>query len=72
MLRTKRVLRMCVVEPLLVFSAYKITRMFPIHGKNDFAEKSENLDADLKIILLNYENNYARTTQIFCSIVFYS
>lgn len=28
------------------------------HEKNDFAEVSESLDADLKIILSNHPNNY--------------
>jgi len=32
---------------------------FKLHGKDDFAERSEILlDTDLKIILLNYQNNY--------------
>ena len=40
--------------------------MFPIiifpmmYGKDGFAEKSKNLDIDLKIILLEYQNNYVR------------
>jgi len=31
-----------------------------IQGKNCFAEVSENLVTDLKIILLNYQNNYVK------------
>jgi len=29
-----------------------------VHEKNGFAKVSKNLDADLKIILLDHENNY--------------
>jgi len=33
--------------------------MFRIHGKNDFAERSKILlDTDLKIILLDHQNNF--------------
>jgi len=36
-----------------------------LHGKNDFAEGSKVLlDIDLKIILLNYQNNFVRTLKI--------
>jgi len=35
------------------------TTLFDMHGKNNFAEGSKILlDADLKIILLDYQNNY--------------
>jgi len=34
-------------------------RYFILHGKNNFADLlAENLTTDLKIILLNYQNNY--------------
>jgi len=41
-----------------------------LHGKNDFGEKSKNLATDLKIILLNYQNNCVEyvNIKIFCSI----
>jgi len=29
------------------------------YGKNSFAEMSKNSDTNLKIILLNHQNNYA-------------
>jgi len=29
-----------------------------VHGKNDFTEISENLDTNLKKILLDHQNNY--------------
>jgi len=36
-----------------------------LHGKNDFAEGSEILlDTDLKIILLNYQNNFVGILKI--------
>jgi len=31
-----------------------------VHEKNDFAEVSKNLDTNMKIILLIYQNNYVR------------
>jgi len=31
-----------------------------LYEKNDFAEVSKNLVTDLKIILLDYQNNYVR------------
>jgi len=41
-----------------------------LHGKNDFSEKSKNLATDLKIILLDYQNNCVEyVNKIFCSIV---
>jgi len=36
-----------------------------MHGKNDFAEGSEILlDTDLKIILLDHQNNFVRNLKI--------
>jgi len=32
------------------------------HGKNGFAEISKNLSINLKIILINYQNNYVGKT----------
>jgi len=37
---------------------YKQNLMFKIHGKNSFAEVSKNLYTDLRIILLDQQNNY--------------
>jgi len=31
-----------------------------VYEKNDFAEVSKNLTTDLKIILLDYQNNYVK------------
>jgi len=39
--------------------------LFILHGKNDFAEESEILlDTDLKIILLNHQNNFVGTLKV--------
>jgi len=35
-----------------------------IHGKNDFAIVFKNLDTDLKIILLDYQNNYVEKSSL--------
>jgi len=36
--------------------------LFILHGKNDFVERSKILlDIDLKIILLDYQNNFVGT-----------
>jgi len=41
-----------------------------IHGKNDFAEESKILlDIDLKIILLNHQNNFVGTLKIMDTAV---
>jgi len=43
-----------------------------IHGKNDFAEKLKILlDTDLKIILLNYQNNFVRILKIISNTAKY-
>jgi len=33
-------------------------KLYTLHNKNNFIEISKNLNTDLKIILLNYQNNY--------------
>jgi len=38
-----------------IFLQLKTVRSY---GKNGFAEVSKNLDTDLKIILLDHQNNY--------------
>jgi len=43
-------------NPLLRF--YYVSEI--IHGKNDFVKISKELNTDLKIILLNYQNNYVK------------
>jgi len=51
------------------------SKRYYVHGKNNFAEGSENLlDTDLKIILLNYQNNFVGTLKIMSNAVksFYS
>jgi len=35
-----------------------------LHGKNDFAEIFKNLDTDLKMILLDHQNNYVRNSSM--------
>jgi len=41
-----------------------------MHGKNDFAERSEILlDTDLKIILLDHQNNFVGTLKIMSNAV---
>jgi len=35
-----------------------------VHKKNYFAEISKNLDTDLKIILLNHQNNYVGNLRV--------
>jgi len=41
---------------------------FYAHGKNDF-EESKILDIDLKIILLDHQNNFARTLKLMSNTV---
>jgi len=41
-----------------------------LHGKNDFAERSKILlDTDLKIILLDHQNNFVGTLKIMSNSV---
>jgi len=41
-----------------------------LHGKNDFAKRSKILlDTDLKIILLEHQNNFVRTLKIISNAV---
>jgi len=40
-----------------------------LHGKNDFAEGSKILlDTDLKIILLDHQNNFVETLKIMSNV----
>jgi len=41
----------------------EIVELF-LHGKNDFAERTKILDTDLKIILLDHQNNFVETLKI--------
>jgi len=46
------------------------SKRYYVHEKNDFVEESENLlDTDLKIILLNYQNNFVGTLKIMSNAV---
>jgi len=50
----------------IIDSVFRLSflQMF-LHGKNDFAERSKILlDTDLKIILLDYQNNLIGTLKI--------
>jgi len=38
--------------------------IFLLHGKNDFAEGCKILNTDLKVILLDYQNNFVGTLKI--------
>jgi len=57
----------------LLHKTWKVKKqMISIHGKNDF-EKSEKfkilLDTDLKIILLDCQNNYVKRSNVMSNIV---
>jgi len=53
-----RVYRLCCSKLLSNFHCHFI---FRLHGKNDYEESKILLDINLKIILLDYENNFVGT-----------
>jgi len=55
-----------LIETIIIDSVFRLSflQMF-LHGKNDFAERSKILlDTDLKIILLDHQNNFVGTLKI--------
>jgi len=50
---------------MLKTGGYRKSIFVSVHRKNDFAERSKTLlDTDLKIILLDHQNNFVETLKI--------
>jgi len=59
----------CIILKFRFSKLSKISwKYFEIHGQNNFAERSKILmDTDLKIILLDHQNNFVEILKISCN-----